>query len=778
MQTGNGRFARGVGLAALMRSASMFGCLAVGLAVVPTVVQAQTFQFNQVAVRGNDRVATGTVLGALAIQPGQALSAGDLNAAYQRVVGLGLFETVALEPQGGTLIVTVAEWPTVQRISIEGNSRIGDEELADLIGSVPNRVYNPSQAEADARAIAAAYEQRGRLAATVVPRIIRRDANQVDLVFEVAEGRVVEIERLSFVGNRAYSDRRLRRALATKQAGILRQLVQRDTFVADRLDLDRQLLTDFYQSRGYIDFRVESVTNEFSRERSAFFVQFNVQEGQSWEFGRVTASTNVAGVNAQDYLAVAQIRPGETYSPRAVDNAVARMERLATQRGLTFIRATPQIERDGRNLRLDMNFLIERGPRIFVERIDIEGNQSTLDRVIRRQFRTVEGDPFNPREIRAASERIRALGYFADAQVETREGTSPDRVIVDVDVEEQPTGSLSFGGSYSTDSGVGVNVGFSERNFLGRGQFLAVNVATGTDANSASLTFGEPAFLGRDLNARIELFYRTTDFDQADYNTRSVGISPSLSFPISENGRLTLSYRLAEDKIFDVTASSSPILQRDDGTAITSALGYSYTYDNRRSGLDINSGVVLRFGQDFAGLGGDITNVETTALAGYQTQVYNEEITLRATIEGGAVNSLDGQNTRITDRYFLSSRQMRGFEPLGLGPRDLAAPNQDALGGNYYAVARLEAEFPLGLPEEYGLRGGLFFDAGSVWGLDDTSGFDGVEVDDSFKLRSAVGISLLWDSPLGPLRFNWAETLQAEEFDNTRSFNVTLSTEF
>jgi len=756
----------------------MFGCVAAGLAVVPTVVQAQTFQFNQVAVRGNDRVATGTVLGALAIQPGQALSAGDLNAAYQRVVGLGLFETVALEPQGGTLIVTVAEWPTVQRISIEGNSRIGDEELADLIGSVPNRVYNPSQAEADARAIAAAYEQRGRLAATVVPRIIRRDANQVDLVFEVAEGRVVEIERLSFVGNRAYSDRRLRRALATKQAGILRQLVQRDTFVADRLDLDRQLLTDFYQSRGYIDFRVESVTNEFSRERSAFFVQFNVQEGQSWEFGRVTASTNVAGVNAQDYLAVAQIRPGETYSPRAVDNAVARMERLATQRGLTFIRATPQIERDGRNLRLDMNFLIERGPRIFVERIDIEGNQSTLDRVIRRQFRTVEGDPFNPREIRAAAERIRALGYFADAQVETREGTSPDRVIVDVDVEEQPTGSLSFGGSYSTDSGVGVNVGFSERNFLGRGQFLAVNVATGTDANSASLTFGEPAFLGRDLNARIELFYRTTSYDQADYNTRSIGISPSLSFPISENGRLTLSYRLAEDRIFDVTASSSPILRRDDGAAITSALGYSYTYDNRRSGLDINSGVVLRFGQDFAGLGGDITNVETTALAGYQTQVYNEEITLRATIEGGAVNSLDGQNTRITDRYFLGSRQMRGFEPLGLGPRDLAAPNQDALGGNYYAVARLEAEFPLGLPEEYGMRGGVFFDAGSVWGLDDTSGFDGVEVDDSFKLRSAVGISLLWDSPLGPLRFNWAETLQAEEFDNTRSFNVTLSTEF
>ena len=761
-----------------MRSVSMFGCVAAGLAVVPTVVQAQTFQFNQVAVRGNDRVATGTVLGALAIQPGQALSAGDLNAAYQRVVGLGLFETVALEPQGGTLIVTVAEWPTVQRISIEGNSRIGDEELADLIGSVPNRVYNPSQAEADARAIAAAYEQRGRLAATVVPRIIRRDANQVDLVFEVAEGRVVEIERLSFVGNRAYSDRRLRRALATKQAGILRQLVQRDTFVADRLDLDRQLLTDFYQSRGYIDFRVESVTNEFSRERSAFFVQFNVQEGQSWEFGRVTASTNVAGVNAQDYLAVAQIRPGETYSPRAVDNAVARMERLATQRGLTFIRATPQIERDGRNLRLDMNFLIERGPRIFVERIDIEGNQSTLDRVIRRQFRTVEGDPFNPREIRAAAERIRALGYFADAQVETREGTSPDRVIVDVDVEEQPTGSLSFGGSYSTDSGVGVNVGFSERNFLGRGQFLAVNVATGTDANSASLTFGEPAFLGRDLNARIELFYRTTSYDQADYNTRSIGISPSLSFPISENGRLTLSYRLAEDRIFDVTASSSPILRRDDGAAITSALGYSYTYDNRRSGLDINSGVVLRFGQDFAGLGGDITNVETTALAGYQTQVYNEEITLRATIEGGAVNSLDGQNTRITDRYFLGSRQMRGFEPLGLGPRDLAAPNQDALGGNYYAVARLEAEFPLGLPEEYGMRGGVFFDAGSVWGLDDTSGFDGVEVDDSFKLRSAVGVSLLWDSPLGPLRFNWAETLQAEDFDNTRSFNVTLSTEF
>ncbi|WP_375262612.1 outer membrane protein assembly factor BamA [Palleronia sp.] len=772
-----GRSARTALLASALQGTVLAGFAAGMVMATTSVAVAQSYRISDIQIIGNERVDTTTVVNTLAIPQGRDLTAGELNAAYQRLSGAGLFESVSITPQGNTLLVEVAEYPTVRRISFEGNRRLDDAELTALIGSVPNRVYNPSRAEEDARAIAAAYEQRGRLAATVTPRIIRRADNRIDLVFEIAEGGIVEIERISFVGNQDFSDRRLRRALATKQAGFLRQIIQSDTFVADRVGFDQQLLRDFYMSRGYIDFTINNVSTEFARERDAFFIQYNITEGQSWDFGQVTTTTTVPGLNPAEYRDAIGIDAGQTYTPAAIDAATERLEERVSRAGMTFVRATPQITRDPQTLQLNVNFLLERGPRLFVERIDIEGNQTTLDRVIRRQFRTVEGDPFNPREIRAAAERIRALGYFANVTAEGREGSSPDQVVIDVDVVEQPTGSLSLGGSYSTDSGFGVNFGFTERNFLGRGQTLSFDITTGTNANSAEFSFSEPYFLGRDLRAGFDVFYSETDYDEADYNTRTVGIRPSVTFPTSENGRLQVRYRLAEDTIEDVGDDISPIIAADEDSAVSSALGYTYSYDTRRSGIDPNSGIVLRFGQDLAGLGGDVNYIKTVAFGGYQTTAFNEEVNIRAVVEGGNVSAFgDSDSVRLTDRFFLSTSQLRGFEPLGIGPRDLET--DDALGGNNYAVARLEADFPLGLPEEYGIRGGVFVDAGSVWGLENTEGANGETVDDSAILRSSVGVSLFWDTPFGPLRFNFAEALAAEDYDNTRTFNVSLSSSF
>ena len=772
-----GRRARTALLASALQGAVLAGFSAGMLVTSGTVALAQTYQISEIRVVGNERVDSATVANTLGLPQGQPVSAGELNAAYQRLSSAGLFETVSITPQGGTLLVEVTEFPAVRRISFEGNRRIDDEELTALIGSVPNRVYNPSQAEEDARAIAAAYEARGRLAATVTPRIIRRANGRVDLIFEIAEGGIVEVERISFVGNQAYSDRRLRRALATKQAGLLRQIIQSDTYVADRVPYDQQLLRDFYLARGFIDFTINDVSTEFARDRDAFFIQYNITEGQSWSFNRVTTTTTVPGLNAAEYADAIGIDAGQTYTPTAVDAAAERLEERASRAGLSFVRATPQITRNPQTQTLDLNFLLERGPRVFVERIDIEGNQTTLDRVIRRQFDTVEGDPFNPREIRAAAARIRALGYFTTVEAEGREGSSPDQVVIDVDVEEQPTGSLSLGGSYSSDSGFGVNLGFTERNFLGRGQTLSFDITSGTNSNSAEFTFIEPYFLGRDLRAGFDVFYRETDYDEADYNTRTVGISPSVTFPVSENGRLQVRYRLAEDTLEDVGDDISPIIAADEGSAISSALGYTYSYDTRRSGIDPDSGLVLRFGQDFAGLGGDVNYIKSVAFGGYETTAFSEEVNIRAVVEGGHITSFgDSDSVRLTDRFFLSTSQLRGFEPLGVGPRDLVT--DDALGGNNYAVARVEADFPIGLPEEYGIRGGVFMDAGTVWGLDNTEGADGETVDDSAILRSSVGVSLFWDTPFGPLRFNLAEAIASEDYDNPRTFNVSLSSSF
>jgi len=771
--TGAGRTAHSGRIGSAARLFAAF-VLALFMGALPAA--AQDFSFSNVRIEGNQRIEPGTILSYAEIPRGETLNAAELNDAYQRVIQSGLFETVEFAPQGGTLVIRVVERPTINVINIEGNRRIDDEQLLPLLESRPRQVFSPTVAERDAAAIASAYEAGGRFAATVTPRIIRRSDNRIDLVFEVAEGRVVEVERISFVGNRAFSDSRLRRVLETKQAGFLRQIIQRDTFVAERLELDQQLLRDFYLSRGFVDFRILDVTTEFSRERNATFITFTVQEGPRYDFGEITASTDLGGIDPQEFLRESRIRQGQTYTPTLIENTITRMELLALDKGFDFVRVEPQVTRDDRNLELDVDFRITRGPRVFVERIDIEGNQTTLDRVIRREFRVAEGDPFNPREIRRAAERIRALGFFSDVDVQTRPGSSQEQVVVDVNVEEQPTGSFGFGGSFSIGSGFGLVITFSETNFLGRGQTLRFDLNTTSDNREASLTFIEPAFLGRDLTFGLNAFLNTSDNDNSNFSTRVIGVRPYFEFPIGDASRLQVRYSLSQDDIFDVSPDSSPILQAEEGDLFTSALGYTYSYDTRRVGIDPNTGILLSFGQDFAGLGGDNRYIETTARALAQRTVLNEEVTLRAIFEGGALAMIDG-NSRVTDRFFLSSNQLRGFEFRGLGPRDLGVPNEDALGGNYYAVARFEADFPLGLPEEYGVTGGVFLDVGSLWGLDNTAGAAG-PVDDSANIRSSVGFSLFWTTPIGPLTFNFSRILQKEVYDEEQLFDFTITTRF
>ncbi len=754
----------------------LFLAICAGVVLAPRAAMAQSYQFSAVEVEGNQRINDASVATLAGISSGQALSAADLNAAYQRVLESGLFRTVDFQPQGNRLLIRVEEWPTINQISVEGNRRIDDDAAMELIQSQPRRVLNPSQIEQDAAALTEAYRAQGRQAATVTPRLIERSDNRVDVVFEVIEGGVSEVERLSFVGNQAFTDRRLRRVLGTKQAGLLRRIIRRDTFVEDAVEIDKQMLRDFYQARGYVDFEILSVSSEFSRERNAFFLTYTLKEGQQFRFGRITTSSDLPEVDEAAYLAMSNIRPGMTYSPMRVENTIARMENLAVRQGLNFVRVDPQVTRNPRDLTLDVNFALVRGPRIFVERIDIEGNATTLDRVIRREFKTVEGDPFNPREIREAAERIRALGLFDEAEVEARQGSAEDQVIVDVNVDEALTGSLTFGASYSRESGAGLTLGFSERNFLGRGQTLGIELDLGAQSGNSGITFLEPRFLGRDLAFRLQASYSRTDYDYTDYNTESSIISPSLEFPISENGRLGFSYALTRKEIFDVDSGSSSILQAEeaDGALFGNTIGYNYSYDNRRNGLDPDTVLFFRFNQDFTVLENESSFITTEARAVAERSIFSDDVTLRATLEGGALVTQDG-DSRLTDRFFLNSSRMRGFAPAGVGPRDLTVPNEDALGGNYFAVARFEAEFPLGTPEEYGLRGGVFYDVGSVWGLDNTAG--GL-VDDDAYLRSSVGISIFWTTVIGPLRFNFAKAVTKEDYDEEQFFDLTITTQF
>ncbi len=747
--------------------------------VAPAPTIAQSFTISQVVVEGNERVDAANIAAFAALPAGQAVTAGELNAAAQRIRASGLFESVEVIPQGNRLVIRVVEYPIVNVINFEGNARLEDEALSAVIESQSRRVYSPTQAEADARAITDAYVQSGRTAATVTPRIIRRADNRVDLVFEIREGRVVEIERLNFVGNRAFSDRRLRGVLETKQAGLLRLFIQSDTFVADRIEFDKQLLRDFYSSRGYIDFQVLSATSELARERDAFFVTFSVREGQQFRFGNLSVVSEIEGLDPAEFEPLIRARRGNVYSPNALDAAISRMESQAARKGLTFVRAEPRISRNDRDQTLDIEFALVRGERIFVERIDIEGNTTTLDEVIRRQFRTVEGDPFNPREIRQAAERIRALEFFSEVDVDARQGSSGDQVIVDVNVEEQLTGSLGFGVSYGVSDGVGLSVNFQEANFLGRGQFLGFSLDTTEDNASSRIRFVEPAFLGRDVAFSFDIFYNQSDGGFVPYSTRSVGFRTGLEFPVSERGRLGVNYALTKDTMrqFEVGASDILRLEVEQGGLWSSGAGLSYDWDSRRNGIEEDTFYLLRLSADVTGLGGDTKFLEATGLAVAETRVLSDDVILRAEVEAGAIGAFSGDDPRAIDRFTLNGR-MRGFEPYGVGPRDLIT--DDALGGSYFAVARFESEFPIGLPEEYGITGGAFVDVGTLWGLSNTNGGPtGTDpVDDSANLRAVAGVSVFWDTPIGPLRFNFSSPLRKEDYDKKQSFDLTISTRF
>ncbi|MFO7757554.1 MAG: outer membrane protein assembly factor BamA [Roseovarius sp.] len=740
----------------------------------PDGASAQTYRFDTVTIEGNQRIEAGTILSYAGIERGESVTAGQLNDAYQEILDSGLFEEVEIEPQGNRLVIRVTEFPTISRIAFEGNDRLGDEDLSGFIQSSPRQVFSPTQAERDAATITEAYAQNGRIAARVNPRVIRRSDNRVDLVFEIFEGDNIEIERIGFVGNRAYSDNRLRRVIQSKQAGLFRALIERDTFVEDRIEFDQQLLTDFYNSRGYVDFRVTGVNAELARERDAYFVTFQMQEGQQFRFGEITTVSEYEGVDSAAYQNTLKVTPGTVYSPSLIENSIARMERLGIQQGVDFLRVEPRVTRNDRDLTLDVEFVLQRGPRVFVERIDIEGNTTTLDRVIRRQFDLVEGDPFNPRAIRQAAERIRALRFFENVDVNAREGSRPDQVIIETDVEETTTGSVSVGASFSTNSGLGVQLGFSERNFIGRGQQLSANIFATADRVNYSLGFVEPAFLSRDVALGLDFSYFETQRDTNRLFDTTIGqFRPSLTFPIGENSRLGVFYNARFEDISNHRGPSGILeFETEQGELWSSAVGYEYTFDTRRTGLNPNAGVLLSFQQEFAGLGGDNEFIKTTARLVGQRTIFNEDVTLRAIVEGGAIQFSDGQNSRFINRF--NDQVIRGFEPNGMGPIE----GREHLGGDYFAAIKFEAEFPLGLPDEYGITGGAFYDIGSIWGIDNKSEATGPLNSTDFEPRHVIGLSIFWSSPFGPIRMNFSEALESEPGDREQQFNLTVRSEF
>lgn len=746
----------------------------------PSVLIADTYRLDSISVEGNYRVSDEAVVNYSRLKVGETTSSENLNDAYNKVLNTGLFSSVELKQLNKGVIIFVKEYSTVNEISFEGNTKFTDEKLSSFISIKPRFVFSPAALEEDLNSLTNVYRNSGRVTAKIKPKIIKLSDNRVNVIFEIYEGSQIEIERISFVGNRSFSDGRLRRVLESKQAGPFRRLVSRDVIIDERISFDKKLLTEFYLSRGFVDFKILDVNAELSEEKDGYFVSYNIQEGPRFKVGKISIISNVKDISPSDLKKSMGLDTGQVYSPAIIQIEASKLETEILSLGHRFIKVSAISQRNMKNLSQDVEFLIEKSDRLFVERIDIYGNIATFDRVIRRQFFINEGDPFNPREIRAATERIRALGLFSEVEVTINAGSTGSQVIVEVEVKEQPTGTLSFGAGYSSASGLGGIIEYAEKNFIGRGQSLSLSLKATSGDQLYDLSFYEPMFLRNDLGFGVNFSIKDTEKQNAAYDTKYIRFRPLVTYPLSEKSKIQIEYLISQTELSNPGAVGALITAEvNEGKVTSSSIGYQYSHDTRLYSTGAKSGLLLNFGQNFSGLGGDKTSLKTTLKAAAETNTLNEELKLTAVLEAGILSYTSG-NSRVLDRFFLGSNKMRGFEPDGIGPRECPNKqcnnsNDDALGGERFGVVRFEAEFPLGLPEEYGFSGGLYYDIGNVWSLNRVN--NNVLYEEGVW-RQVVGATIFWKTPIGPLRFNFSETLKKAAYDKDESFDLTISTRF
>ncbi len=727
---------------------------------------------ERVEVVGNQRIEPETVVSYMTVAVGDAYDLREVDASLKSLFATGLFADVRIRLQGSALVVEVVENPIVNRIAFEGNAALQTEDLETEVQLRPRTVYTRTRVQSDIARILELYRRDGRFNASVEPKVILREQNRVDVVFEIDEGAATAVREVAFIGNRAFSDGTLREAIATVETAWYRFFTANDNYDPDRLAFDRELLRRHYLSEGFADFRVLSALAELTPDRRQFFITFTVEEGPRYSLARVSVASDFAGIAPADVEDLVTVSPGDVFDADEVDEVAREIALELGRRGFAFVDVQPVVERDRAQAAIDLEYRIVRGEPLYVERIEIIGNLDTADEVIRREFRLAEGDAFNPALLQRSERRIRALDFFNAVEVRVAPGTAPGRVIVTVEVEERPTGELSIGAGFSTFDNAIFNIGVRERNLLGKGQRLSLDLALSGRRQTVDLSFVEPYFLDRELEAGIDVFRRRLDLqDESSFTQEDVGGAVSLSHPLTEHLRQTFSYTLQSVAIEDVRAGASRYIREQSGTSVTSAVGERLDYDRRDDVFNPTSGYQLRHSVDVAGLGGSQRYIRNKASASFY---YPFAIDWVGSViaEAGMIEGLGGKDVSISDRFFLGGRSLRGFEPAGIGPRDLATG--DSLGGKRFWSATASLTVPLGLPRELGLLGRVFSDWGSLFDLDRT----GPGVADESAPRGSVGIGLSYNSPIGPLRLDFSRAVRKEAFDRTEVFRFSFGTAF
>jgi len=727
---------------------------------------------SAIDVEGNQRIESATVLSYLGIPVGSRIGQKDIDNGLKNLYATGFFADVKLLREGNRLLVKVVENPAISKVAFEGNEKIETKDLEKEVVLKPRSIYSRDQVQSDVKRILDIYRRSGRYNATVEPKIIQQDQNRVDLVYEISEGPIARVQKISFIGNEQFDDASLQKAIRTEETRWYKFLTDNDKYDSDRLQFDQELLRRFYNNEGFADFQVKSANAELSPNKDSFYLTFVVEEGPKYTFGDIKVVNQLEGKDKPDLEDMITSKKGNDYDASKVEETIDAMTRELGNHGYAFVNIQPKLDRDREKKIANVSYTIKPGPRVYVERINITGNIRTLDEVLRREFRLKEGDPYNTSKLQRSEQRLNNLGFFEKVDIKNHQGSAPDKTVIDVDVKEKSTGEINIGAGYSTTDGVLGDFGVSEHNLLGRGQELRTNFVLAARRKQAELGFTEPYFLDRELAAGFDLYRTYQDFSrESSYVSDVKGVNLRASYALLEKLQHTFYYSVHENTIKSVPTTASAFIQLQAGTNVTSAVGQTFTYDERDNKFTPTKGYFASITQEAAGLGGDSKYLKHEVKGAYYYPVA-PKWTASIGGTGGYIFGLGSQKVRINDRFFVGGDDLRGFQNAGVGPRDITT--RDSLGGDKYYTATAELRFPLGLPEELGVSGAVFSDAGSLWDSDDS----GPSVFDKNSLRASGGAGIIWASPFGPIRIDYAHAFLKENPDLTENIRFSFGTKF
>ncbi|AGB46376.1 outer membrane protein assembly factor BamA [Mesorhizobium sp. CO1-1-7] len=794
------KFLNAASAAALSAALVVPGALAVQFVATSA---AEAAVVSRVEVSGNQRVDADTIRNYITIKPGKAFSSSDVDSAVKALFGTGLFSDVQINQVGSTLVVKVSEYKVVNQVLFQGNKKLKDNALQAAVQLKPRGTFSQATLDSDVEAVKAAYRRIGRDDAGVTAQIMELGDNRVNVVFHITEGDRTQIAAINFVGNSAYSSRRLSDVINTKRSSWVSFILRDDVYDEDKLRADQELLRRFYYNHGYADFQVVSAVGELDNATNKYTVTITVQEGERYNFGDISVESTIPEVDSKSLESVVETRKGDVYNAKNVEDSIIALTEKVAGSGYAFAQVTPRGDRNFENHTISVVYTVDQGTKAYVERIEIRGNDRTRDYVIRREFDVSEGDAFNQVLIQRAKKRLEDLNYFDKVDISTVPGSAPDQVVLVVDVVEKSTGEFSVGAGYSTggdSAGPSVEGSITERNFLGRGQFIKVSAGGGKNSRDYSLSFTEPYFLGRRIAAGFDIFKSTREYNN-NYDSDTTGATIRFGLPITNSITTQLAYNISQEK-YKVDDSCGPTtIGNPDGTCtispaildgiaqspwIKSSISLGLVYNTIDDMKNPHEGIYANTTVEMAGLGGDAKFVKITG-RGSIYQTLSEQLDLVGLISGGAghVEAYGGDgNLRIFDQFQSTDRMIRGFAYNGIGPVD--PTTGDHLGGVTYFNASAEAQFPLPvIPESFGLRGAVFADAATLYGSkinqhlnDGNPGNDIHIAGTGLELRASVGVGLMWASPFGPIRIDYAIPVKKQASDDVQEFNFGISTRF